>query len=372
MSVGGKLMSVVKNTYDKTNYYMVFQNGTHKIEISGKYLWSPKLNKVGNKNLGYENMSKVKKGDIILHSFQAGVQAISVAINDVYDSSSPNNKIYKDSWMTDGYRVDCHTILLEKPIYFKEHQNYLSEQSDEVSAFTVKGTGKLTYLSVLSDRHYNFFINEIEKNQIISLDDLDKKYFINKTKKIRESKLLEIDDLDKYSELFAKVGGNKSLGRLNQTKKKNHLYQYKESTEKMKFKIGKLGEFLALKELNEMYRDKNKYLIKSVSTNLNSNLEQANDGAGYDILVENLIDHRKYYYEVKTTVQGNVPFDISANELSVMKDLVESESSDYYIFRIYDLDEKKLTYEISIMTITNDFRSKYIFEPTSYKFGSKN
>ena len=47
--------------------YLVAQNARNDIENEYNGLWSPKLTKSGGRNLGYENMKKVRKGDVILH-----------------------------------------------------------------------------------------------------------------------------------------------------------------------------------------------------------------------------------------------------------------------------------------------------------------
>ena len=47
--------------------FYVFQNQSKKQELNGKYLWSPQKKLTGENDLGYINMSKVQKGDLIFH-----------------------------------------------------------------------------------------------------------------------------------------------------------------------------------------------------------------------------------------------------------------------------------------------------------------
>lgn len=74
----------------KMKVYLVAQNASHDIENEYNFLWSPKLTKSGGRNLGYENMKQVRKGDVILHSFDQAIKGISVAVDDVYSADRPD------------------------------------------------------------------------------------------------------------------------------------------------------------------------------------------------------------------------------------------------------------------------------------------
>ena len=58
--------------------YLVNQGKTYRYERQGSYIWSPKLNKAGNRNKGYTLMRSVKKGDYIIHNSGGKLSAISV------------------------------------------------------------------------------------------------------------------------------------------------------------------------------------------------------------------------------------------------------------------------------------------------------
>ena len=48
--------------------YLVNQSQTYRHERAGNYIWSPKLDKAGHRNRGYELMKEVRKGDYIIHN----------------------------------------------------------------------------------------------------------------------------------------------------------------------------------------------------------------------------------------------------------------------------------------------------------------
>ena len=47
------------------NYWCVSQNQTHKQEIGGGYMWSPKADKNGKPVQSYTNMTKVSVGNLV-------------------------------------------------------------------------------------------------------------------------------------------------------------------------------------------------------------------------------------------------------------------------------------------------------------------
>jgi hypothetical protein len=64
------------------NYFYVYQNKTYYEEKRGGFLWSPKYAKGWSLNAGYETMKQVRQGDLILHSCQGEIVAISIAAKD--------------------------------------------------------------------------------------------------------------------------------------------------------------------------------------------------------------------------------------------------------------------------------------------------
>ena len=58
--------------------FLVNQGQTYKFEREGGYIWSPKLNKAGQRNRGYDLMKEVRRGDYILHNSGGKISASSV------------------------------------------------------------------------------------------------------------------------------------------------------------------------------------------------------------------------------------------------------------------------------------------------------
>ena len=62
--------------------FLVNRGQTYKHERAGSYIWSPKLNKAGQRNRGYDLMKEVRRGDYILHNSRGRIAAISVVQED--------------------------------------------------------------------------------------------------------------------------------------------------------------------------------------------------------------------------------------------------------------------------------------------------
>jgi 5-methylcytosine-specific restriction protein B len=93
---------VVQKDDNQINIWFVCQGSTYTNEKGKKYLWAPKLDKDGKRRFYWENMKRVKQGDIIFH-YSKGVRGVSVAENECYDSK---NNDENSIWGKDGYRID--------------------------------------------------------------------------------------------------------------------------------------------------------------------------------------------------------------------------------------------------------------------------
>ena len=50
---------------EPSQFWWVNHKQTHRQELDGEYLWSPKRNQNGSKNQSYDNMPRVRPGDIV-------------------------------------------------------------------------------------------------------------------------------------------------------------------------------------------------------------------------------------------------------------------------------------------------------------------
>lgn len=143
--------------------FYVFQGETYNEERAGGYVWSPQLTTNGRKNAGYTMMTKVRKGDFILHSFNTKIVSISIAQNDCYESNQPHELSTANTtvdWNDEGYRVDTNYFDLDVPVKTSNYKEWLKDHYVEGSAFKVDGTGKVQYMCALADEQAVFLLDK--------------------------------------------------------------------------------------------------------------------------------------------------------------------------------------------------------------------
>ena len=79
-------------------YFFVFQNKSFDAESRGGYLWAPKSNQDGRKVSHWLMMEEVRKGDIIIHSVNKNIRAISIATSDCYSANQPEELKREQMW----------------------------------------------------------------------------------------------------------------------------------------------------------------------------------------------------------------------------------------------------------------------------------
>lgn len=147
--------------------FYVFQGVTYSQERAGGYVWSPKLDTSGHNNAGYRMMTKIRKGDFILHNSNGKIEAISVAESDCFEAPQPHElKVSPKptNWDDKGYRVNLNYFDLNDPVVVPQYKSWFIEHYNENSAFTKKGTGKQQYMCQLAEEHAIFLLRMAIKN----------------------------------------------------------------------------------------------------------------------------------------------------------------------------------------------------------------
>ena len=148
--------------------FYVHQGETYNEERAGGYVWAPQLNKKGGKNIGYTTMTKIHKGDFILHSVNGKVMALSIAECDCYEANQPHELSVADTtvnWNYIGYRVDTYYYDFDTPVDLIDCYDWLKEHYVKGSAFTIKGKGKQQYMCNLANEHATFILGIAIKKQ---------------------------------------------------------------------------------------------------------------------------------------------------------------------------------------------------------------
>jgi putative restriction endonuclease len=109
--------------FQKPKYWWVNHKQTHRQELEGEYLWSPKRNRNGAKNVSYDNMTQVMPGDIVFSFADGAVRAIGVALGRAREAPKPAEfGSAGDQCGTDpGWQVPVRFRELTDPLRSKDH-----------------------------------------------------------------------------------------------------------------------------------------------------------------------------------------------------------------------------------------------------------
>lgn len=176
-------------------YFFVFQNKTYMKEKAGSYLWSPKRNRSGGRVSHYELMKEVKKGDIILHSYNKKIASFSIARSDAYSEAIPKELIEEDRWDNDGWKIDTEYFEIPNPIVTSDHMEKILELQPILNApFHRGGRGNTGYLYALTKELTVYLMQMSEKAQSVdAARDL-----IRKTRE--ELNILGYEEIEAFSD----------------------------------------------------------------------------------------------------------------------------------------------------------------------------
>ncbi|WP_225310907.1 HNH endonuclease [Vibrio fortis] len=109
-------------------------------------MWSPKLQKDGKTNNSYQNMTRVSPGDIVFSFKSTKLYSIGVIQSNGYSCPRPD-ELSKDTWATDGWKVDVEYIPLKNRIRPKDHIKLLrAHLPEKYSPLKSDGDGNQSYL----------------------------------------------------------------------------------------------------------------------------------------------------------------------------------------------------------------------------------
>src|SRR5215469_9827436 len=123
-------------------YWWVNQNQTHRHELGGGYLWSPKRNAIRSRNPFYESMREVAPGDIVFSFVDTRIIAIAVAQSYCWESPKPEFGLAGQNWENIGWKVLVTFTPLSHRVRPKDHIGILGPLlPDKYSPLTQEGSG---------------------------------------------------------------------------------------------------------------------------------------------------------------------------------------------------------------------------------------
>lgn len=141
---------------------------THKQEISGGYLWSPKKDKNGARNESYLNMTRTKQGETIFSYANGAIRAVGRIAGACTDAQRPAE--FRDTgeqWSKDGWRVPVDWSILSNPLRPRDHLSEILPLLPEKYSplHTTKGTGnQKLYLTEANEALAEVLLTLIRQN----------------------------------------------------------------------------------------------------------------------------------------------------------------------------------------------------------------
>lgn len=112
---------------DGLAFWWVNNKQTYAHEIGGNYLWSPTEPKGGGRNEFYENMKRVRPGDVVFAFAGGEIKAVGICSAPAILAPKPSEYgAAGDAWDNEGWRVPVEFTRLSRPLRPKDHMDVLA------------------------------------------------------------------------------------------------------------------------------------------------------------------------------------------------------------------------------------------------------
>ena len=137
------------------SYWRVNHKQTYRQETDGGYIWSPKANANGARNVSYDNLTRCQRGDGVFSYANGRISQIGlVATGAVTAPKPPEFGTAGDNWSQEGWLVRVNWQPLRQPLvpqtFFELLQPLLPERHSPISTSTGRGNQGV-YLAGLSE-----------------------------------------------------------------------------------------------------------------------------------------------------------------------------------------------------------------------------
>ena len=190
------------------NYWWVNQRGIYfREEMKLSCIWAPKKNKKGGRNFHWDNLTRIKPGDIVFSYHNKKIVAVSVVKSKAFNSkrpdSFPSRRAYPErrrrtgqSWSINGRKVLVKYQLLDNPIDIKKILSTIGPHLKyRHSPYSTKHKrGNLGYLFYLNEKAAEILRQAINNKAIVSVDQQiseaeEEDSYVGKTDKISKQKI---------------------------------------------------------------------------------------------------------------------------------------------------------------------------------------
>lgn len=154
------------------NWWWVNQNQTYFEEVSGGFLWSPKVKSNGGRNQFYDFMKEVQAGDIVFSYCDTLIKAIGIATGPAQSVPKPDFGQAGENWSNDGWYVPVEYTELTNTVRPKDHIDILRQYlPTKYSPLQANGNGlQSVYLAQVTNQMAEILIGLIGGEYLVITD----------------------------------------------------------------------------------------------------------------------------------------------------------------------------------------------------------
>jgi hypothetical protein len=137
------------------DYWWVNHKQTYRQETDGGYIWSPKANANGARNVSYDNLTRCQRGDVVFSYANGRISQIGLVESAAVTAPKPPEfGTAGDNWSQEGWLVRVNWQPLRQALvpqtFFELLQPLLPERHSPISTSTGRGNQGV-YLAGLSE-----------------------------------------------------------------------------------------------------------------------------------------------------------------------------------------------------------------------------
>lgn len=149
-------------------YWWVNHKQTYRQETDGGYIWSPKTNANGARNVSYDNLNRCKRGDVVFSYANGKISQIALVETAAETAQKPLEfGSAGDNWSPEGWLVRVNWQPLRQPMvpqtYFELIQPLLPERHSPISTSSGRGNQGV-YLAGLGEALGQLLLRLIEEH----------------------------------------------------------------------------------------------------------------------------------------------------------------------------------------------------------------
>ena len=153
----------------KTNFWWVNQGQAYAVQRQEEIIWAPKKSDSGKSLHHWDNVLKVKKGDIVFNYAKGEIKAVSIAVDDGGEHEIPEVlKNEGNNWITDGWLAKLNYFDIEPGLPRDEVADGIRKLKSKYGPINKTGAVNQGYLFGLDEASARVIAEKLDLDQLPS------------------------------------------------------------------------------------------------------------------------------------------------------------------------------------------------------------